>query len=329
VTDSAPAPFDALDPGAVFAAAESIGLEPSGRLFALNSYENRVYQLGDEQGALWVLKFYRPARWSDAQIDEEHAFTFELAGAELPVAAPLQRDGESLFVHRRLRFAAFPYLAGRAPELEDRATLGLLGRTLARIHAIGATARFSHRPALTIDRLGERAREQVLDSGFVPEPLTEQYALVSEQLIGRIRQAFDAFGPLPRVRIHGDCHAGNILWRENGPLFVDLDDCMSGPRIQDLWMFLSGDSASQQSSWAALMEGYELFGELDFAELTLVESLRSLRILHHAAWIAHRWHDPAFPRAFPWFADARFWERHISDLLEQLAAIDDPPILSR
>jgi len=329
VTDSAPAPFDALDPGAVFAAAESIGLEPSGRLFALNSYENRVYQLGDEQGALWVLKFYRPARWSDAQIAEEHSFTFELAAAELPVAAPIVRDGASLFTHRRLRFAAFPYLAGRAPELDDRATLGLLGRTLARIHGIGAARRFAHRPALTVARLGERARELVMDSGFVPESLDEQYARVSEQVIGRVRQSFDAFGPLPAVRIHGDCHAGNILWRENGPLFVDLDDCMSGPRIQDLWMFLAGDAASQQSSWAALMEGYELFGVLDYAELTLVESLRSLRMLHHAAWIAHRWHDPAFPRAFPWFADARFWERHISDLLEQLAAMDDPPILSR
>jgi Ser/Thr protein kinase RdoA (MazF antagonist) len=169
----------------------------------------------------------------------------------------------------------------------------------------------------------------VLDSGFVPEALGEQYERVSEQVIGRVRQCFDSFGPLPQLRIHGDCHVGNILWRENGPLFVDLDDCMSGPRIQDLWMFLSGDAASQQSSWAAIMEGYELFGEFDYAELTLVEALRSLRILHHASWIAHRWGDPAFPRAFPWFSDARFWERHISDLFEQLSAMDDPPILSR
>ena len=329
MTHSAPAPFDALDPDAVFAAAESIGLEPSGRLFALNSYENRVYQLGDEQGALWVLKFYRPARWSDAAIGEEHAFTFELAAAELPVAAPLTRDGRSLFVHAKLRFAAFPYLAGRAPELDDLATLSLLGRTLARIHAIGNRARFAHRPKLSLARLGEQAQQLVLDSGFVPEALSEQYERVSAQVIGRVRQCFDSFGPLPQLRIHGDCHVGNILWRENGPLFVDLDDCMSGPRIQDLWMFLSGDAASQQSSWAAIMEGYELFGEFDYAELTLVEALRSLRILHHASWIAHRWGDPAFPRAFPWFSDARFWERHISDLFEQLSAMDDPPILSR
>jgi Ser/Thr protein kinase RdoA (MazF antagonist) len=234
-----------------------------------------------------------------------------------------------LFVHDRLRFAAFPYLAGRAPELDDNATLTLLGRTLARMHAIGNRAPFQHRPALTLDRLGVQARTTVQRSGFVPEALEEQYARVSEQVIGRVRQCLENFGPLPRLRIHGDCHAGNILWRENGPLFVDLDDCMSGPRIQDLWMFLSGDAASQQSAWAAVMEGYELFGEFDFAELTLVEALRSLRILHHAAWIASRWKDPAFPRAFPWFGDSRFWERHIADLFEQLSAMDDPPILSR
>jgi Ser/Thr protein kinase RdoA (MazF antagonist) len=329
VTHSAPAPFDRLTPIVVSDAAESIGLAPSGRLFALNSYENRVYQVGDDDGALWVLKFYRPARWSDAQIEEEHSFTFELAGAELPVAAPIERDGTSLFEFEGLRFAAFPYLPGRAPELDQAATLTLLGRTLARMHAIGARRPFDHRPLLDLDRLGVRARAAVRGSGFVPEALVEQYARVSEQVIGRVRQCFENFGSLPRVRIHGDCHAGNILWRETGPLFVDLDDCMSGPRIQDLWMFLSGDAASQQSAWAQIMEGYEVFAEFDYAELTLVEALRSLRILHHASWIATRWHDPAFPRAFPWFGEARFWERHISDLFEQLSAMDDPPILSR
>ena len=313
----------------MFSAAESVGLVPSGRLFALNSYENRVYQLGDEAGALWVLKFYRPARWSDAAIGEEHSFTHELAEADLPVAAPLRREGASLFVHRGLRFAVFPWLTGRAPELDRRDTLTLLGRTLARMHAIGGRRRFEHRPALTVERLGDDARALVIDSGFVPDALAAQYARVSEQVIGRVRQCFDAFGPLPPVRIHGDCHLGNILWRDSGPLFVDLDDCMSGPRIQDLWMFLSGDAAEQQAAWAALMEGYEVFGEFDHAELTLVEALRSLRILHHAAWIAQRWRDPAFPRAFPWFGEPRFWERHISDLQEQLAAMDDPPILAR
>jgi Ser/Thr protein kinase RdoA (MazF antagonist) len=329
VTHSAPAPFDSLDPDAVFSAAESIGLQPSGRLFALNSYENRVYQLGEDDGTLWVLKFYRPARWSDAQIDEEHEFTFEMADAELPVAAPHRVDGDSLFAHAGLRFAAFPYLAGRAPELDNGPTLTILGRTLARMHAIGSRRRFEHRPALDIDRLGWNARTAVLDSGFLPDSLFEQYERVSEQVLDRISQCFEGFGPLPQVRIHGDCHGGNILWRETGPLFVDLDDCQSGPRIQDLWMFLSGDAASQQASWAAIMEGYELFAQFDFAELTLVEALRSLRILHYASWIATRWHDPAFPRAFPWFGEARFWERHLSDLFEQMAAMDDPPILSK
>jgi Ser/Thr protein kinase RdoA (MazF antagonist) len=329
VTHSALAPFDGLSPIVVSDAAESIGLEPSGRLFALNSYENRVYQLGDEAGVLWVLKFYRPRRWSNAAILEEHGFTLELAAEDLPVAAPIVRDGTSLFEFDGLRFAAFPSLAGRAPELDDTATLTVLGRTLARIHAVGGRSQFQHRPALTLRRLGEEAREGVLDSGFVPEALEAQYARVSEQVIGRVRQALENFGPLPAGRIHGDCHAGNILWREGGPVFVDLDDCMSGPRIQDLWMFLSGDAANQQSLWAALMEGYEVFREFDYAELTLVEALRSLRILHHAAWIARRWEDPAFPRAFPWFGEGRFWERHIADLFEQLAAMDDPPILSR
>jgi Ser/Thr protein kinase RdoA (MazF antagonist) len=240
-----------LTPVVVAEAAESVGLHPSGRLFALNSYENRVYQLGDEDGALWVLKFYRPARWSDAAIAEEHEFTFDLAEAELPVAVPLVRDGRSLFTHGGLRFAAFAYLAGRPPELDDRDTLILLGRTLARMHAVGGAARFSHRPKLSVERLGEQSRDLVIDTGFVPEALAEQYARVSGQVIRRIRQSFDAFGPLPGLRIHGDCHAGNILWRANGPLFVDLDDCMSGPRIQDLWMFLAGDAASQQSSRCA------------------------------------------------------------------------------
>ncbi len=329
MTHSAPAPFDFLTPLVVAEAAESIGLQPSGRLFALNSYENRVYQLGDEDGALWVLKFYRPARWSDAQIAEEHSFTFELAGAELPVAAPLVRDGESLFVHRRLRFAAFPYLGGRAPELDDRATLTLLGRTLARMHAIGGRTRFAHRPGTHAravrqpgKRTGDRKRlcTRVADRTICARQCTGDRT--SPTVFRRLRTPAGVADPrrLP-------CRQHPVA--RTGPLFVDLDDCMSGPRIQDLWMFLSGDAASQQASWAALMEGYELFGEFDYAELTLVESLRSLRILHHAAWIAPRWHDPAFPRAFPWFADARFWERHISDLLEQLAAMDDPPILAR
>ena len=247
-----------------------------GRLFALNSYENRVYQLGDDDGALWVLKFYRPARWSDAQIDEEHAFTLELAAAELPVAAPIERDGDE-FVRASAacgsrRFRTSP---GARPSSTTSATLTLLGRTLARMHAIGDRERFEHRPALDLERLGVHARaSRCCEAASYPRRSTSNMRASANRSSDESDSASTTSGRCRGVRIHGDCHAGNILWRENGPLFVDLDDCMSGPRIQDLWMFLSGDAASQQSSWAAIMEGYELFGEFDFAELTLVEALR-------------------------------------------------------
>ncbi|MEZ5473898.1 MAG: serine/threonine protein kinase [Steroidobacteraceae bacterium] len=329
MTERANRPFAALDPPAVLAAAESIGIATSGRLLALNSYENRVYQVADESGALWVFKFYRPARWRDAEIREEHDFALELAQAELPVAAPLQRDGETLFHLDGQRFAAFEYLAGRAPELDRPDALELLGRTLARVHAIGAIARFRQRPALSLQRLGFDARQSVLASGFVPRALADRYADISAQLLDRVQQEFDAVGPVSDLRIHGDCHPGNILWRATGPLFVDFDDCVSGPRVQDLWMFLAGGAAEQQSGWAHLMTGYESFGSVDAIELRLIEPLRSLRMLHYAAWLAVRWDDPAFPRAFPWFVEPRYWERHLQDLMEQLANIDEPPLLAR
>ncbi len=320
--------FAALEPGVVLEAAESIGLKPSGRLLALNSYENRVYQLGDLQGELWVLKFYRPARWDDAQILEEHALTAELAARDLPVATPLALDGRTLFGHRDYRFAAYPYLGGRAPELDRADQLELLGRTVARMHAVGAVRRFAARPALSVERLGYQARATVLAGRCVPDGLQERYAQVSERVVERVAAEFDAVGPVSSIRLHGDCHPGNILWRETGPLFVDFDDCVMGPRIQDLWMFLSGSAREQQAAWSHVMRGYELFGELDSLELRLVEPLRALRMVHYAAWLAARWTDPAFPRAFPWFGEPRFWERHLDDLLEQLAAIDEPPLLA-
>ncbi len=311
------------------AAADAIGIAASGRLLALNSYENRVYQVADEAGVLWVFKFYRPNRWSDAAILEEHRYTLELAAHELPVARPLQRDGSTLFHLAGQRYAAFEYLAGRAPELDRPDALELLGRTLARVHAVGRVARFEHRPVLSLQRLGSDAREQVLASGFVPAALQDRYADISAQLLDRVADEFDAVGPVSQLRIHGDCHPGNILWRATGPLFVDFDDCMTGPAVQDLWMFLAGGPAEQQSGWMHLMRGYESFGEVDALELRLVEPLRSLRILHYAGWLAARWDDPAFPRAFPWFSEPRYWERHLQDLMEQLSNIDEPPLLAR
>jgi Ser/Thr protein kinase RdoA (MazF antagonist) len=321
-------PFSGLTPEVVLDAAAAFGLEPDGRLFALNSYENRVYQLGAGDGQL-VLKFYRPGRWSDSQIAEEHQFTAELAAAELPVAAPLAIGGASLLRYREFRFAAFPWMHGRAPELDAPEARQLLGRSIARLHQIGATRPFAARTSISVQRLGWEARAQVLASELLPEALRERYSSVSGALLERVTAAFSAAAPLHSIRIHGDCHLGNLLWDEHGPLFVDLDDCATGPRVQDLWMMLSGSAAEQQQQWQDLLEGYQQFADFDFIELTIIEPLRALRMLHHAGWVVSRWTDPAFPRAFPWAAEPRYWEGYLNDLLEQHAAIDEPPLLQR
>jgi Ser/Thr protein kinase RdoA (MazF antagonist) len=319
-------PFTGLTPEVVLDAAASVGLDVDGRLFALNSYENRVYQLG-RSGGLLVLKFYRPARWSDAQIDEEHRFTAELAAAELPVAAPVQVEGRTLFKYRDFRFAAFPWMAGRAPELDAPEARQIFGRTLARMHQIGALQPFQVRPGLGVRRLGWEAREQVLTGALLPEFLHERYESVSAALLERVEQAFEEAGEVRNIRIHGDCHMGNLLWNERGPVLVDLDDCAMGPRMQDLWMMLAGSSSEQQRQWSELLEGYTQFADFDFREVRLIEPLRALRMLHHAAWVSHRWLDPAFPRAFPWLGEARYWEGYLRDLLEQLETVNDPPLL--
>ena len=318
-------PFTGLSPEVVLDAAASVGLEPDGRLFALNSYENRVYQLGTPSGSL-VLKFYRPARWSNAQIEEEHQFTAELAAQELPVAAPVRVDGYTLFQYRDFRFAAFPWMTGRAPELDAPEARQIFGRTLGRIHQVGALRPFQVRPRIGIRRLGWEAREQVLAESLLPDYLRERYESVSATLLERVEQSFQEAGDVRDIRIHGDCHMGNLLWNERGPVLVDLDDCAMGPRMQDLWMMLAGSSDEQQRQWAELLEGYGQFADFDFRELRLIEPLRALRMIHHAAWVSHRWLDPAFPRAFPWLGEARYWEGYLRDLVEQVEAIDDPPL---
>jgi Ser/Thr protein kinase RdoA (MazF antagonist) len=324
---SDPQPFQGLTPGLVLDAAVAAGLDPDGRLFALNSYENRVYQLYGADGPM-VLKFYRPARWSDAQILEEHELTAELAAAELPVAAPLSVAGETLLRFHDFRFTAFPWIRGRAPELDAPEARALLGRTVARLHQVGARRAFRVRPHIGIQRLGWEARSQVLSSELLPAALTERYSSVSGALLERVTEGFAAVGTQAAIRLHGDCHLGNLLWNERGPAFVDLDDCAMGPRIQDLWMMLSGPPAEQQRQWAELLEGYQQFADLELRELRLIEPLRALRMLHHAAWVAHRWRDPAFPRAFPWLGEERYWEQYLQDLLEQIEAIDDPPLFA-
>lgn len=319
-------PFAGLSPEVVLDAAAALGGEVDGRLFALNSYENRVYQLGQGAGSQ-VFKFYRPGRWSDAQIGEEHAFAAELAEAELPVAAPVRVEGRTLFVFGGFRYAVFPWMPGRAPELDAPGSREMLGRCLARMHRLGATRPFATRLHLSVERLGTAARETVLNCSMLPDGVRESYEHASGALLERVQGVFDSAGQLRELRIHGDCHLGNLLWNEHGPVFVDLDDCVMGPAVQDLWMLLSGTPAEQQAQWRELLEGYQQFADFDFRELLLIEPLRALRMMHHAAWIAQRWGDPAFPRAFPWFAEPRYWERHIGDLLEQLAAIDAPPLL--
>ncbi|NBW89920.1 MAG: serine/threonine protein kinase [Gammaproteobacteria bacterium] len=320
---SAEQPFAGLTPDVVIESLERLGIECDGRLFALNSYENRVYQVGVGAQEMRVLKFYRPGRWTDAQILEEHAFTRELLAADLPVAAPEIIDGTTLLHHAGLRYALFPRLAARAVEIDARGSLELIGRTLGRMHAVGARARFAVRPALTSERLGWHARDVLLDSPLLDESLADKYAEVSGELLEAVDAAIERVGPAASIRLHGDCHLGNILWNERGPVFVDLDDCMMGPRIQDLWMFLSGSEDEREAQWRELVAGYRQFHDVEKFERELVEPLRALRMVHHAAWIASRWNDPAFPRAFPWFTSPRFWQEHVSDLWQQLALLRD------
>lgn len=324
--DALARPFEALSPDVVLDAAASIGIEGDGRLLALNSYENRVYQLGTDADYL-VLKFYREGRWSDAQIAEEHEFTAEMAAAELPVAAPLRIDGGTLFEYRGYRFCAFPWMPGRPPELDAAQSLTLLGRAIARIHQVGCVRSFRVRPRLDAQRLGWQARAAVLASGLIPEELARRYEEVSGELLEAVEAVFASAGEVGAIRIHGDCHLGNLLWNERGPVFVDLDDCMMGPRIQDLWMLLSGPPDVQQRQWGEILEGYQQFADFDYREVLLVEALRSLRMLHHAGWVAQRWRDPAFPRAFPWFGERRNWENYLLDLLEQSSNMHEQPLL--
>jgi len=316
-------PFSGLTPDTVLSAAEAVGLKPDGHLFALNSYENRVYRLGCDDGPALVLKFYRAARWSDAQILEEHAFALELAAAEIPVVAPIRLGDSTLRHFQGYRLAAFPLRPGGAPDLDQPEARELLGRTLGRIHAIGALRPFVARPSLTGERLGARARRTVLASGQFPEHMRARYEQVSTRLISQVLEQTrngEAWRP---IRLHGDCHLGNILWQAQGPVFVDLDDCLNGPAIQDLWMFLSGNPDERARQWSELLAGYERFATLDHRQTRLVEPLRAVRMLNHAAWIAERWTDPAFPRAFPWFGEARFWEQHVLDLAEQSQTLDE------
>ena len=306
---------------------ESLGFRSDGRFLALNSYENRVYRIGIEGGEPIVAKFYRPQRWSDSAIQEEHDLTAELADQELPVIAPWRNAaGRSLHRIGLHRFAVYPCRGGRAPELDDADHLEQLGRFVARIHALGAMRPFAHRDRLTVAEFAEASRELLLASGLLPDYLSAAYADVSQRLVDKLHAAFDAASSLTWLRAHGDLHAGNVLWTEQGPHLVDFDDARTAPAVQDLWMFLSGERDYMTARLGDLLAGYTQFRDFDPAELRLIEPLRTLRMMHYAAWLARRWDDPAFPPAFPWFNTPRYWEEHLTGLREQLLALDEPPL---
>jgi Ser/Thr protein kinase RdoA (MazF antagonist) len=319
-------PFSSLTPDSVLDALDSIGLRGDGRLLVLNSYENRVYQADIEDGPPLIAKFYRPARWSEAQILEEHAFVAALAEREIPVVPALKIDGRTLHLFNGFRFSVFTRHGGRAPELDDRDTLEWLGRFIGRIHAVGAMESYRHRPVLDIESFGLEPSAYLLEHDFIPAELVEVYRGVVALALEGIRLCFQRAGDVKKIRMHGDCHVGNVLWTDKGPHFVDFDDSRMGPAIQDLWMLLSGERADMMRQLSDLMAGYEDFHDFDLRELHLVEALRTLRLIHYAAWIARRWDDPAFTVAFPWFNTQRYWQDRILELREQIALMDEPPL---
>lgn len=323
-------PFLLLDPDSILGALDRCGLHTDGRLLALNSYENRVYQVGLEDGSSVIAKFYRPQRWNDAQILEEHNFVQQLIEAELPIVAPMALEGRTLLYHRQqdieFRFAIFPRQGGRSPELDRPGHLEWMGRLIARIHAVGALSEFTVRPTLDINSFGIEPSAYLLEHDFIPIDLREVYDGVVEQALDGVRRCYERAGSVSLLRLHGDCHLGNVLWTDAGPHFVDFDDSRSGPAVQDVWMLLSGERQEMTAQLSEFLHGYEDFYDFDPRELYLVEALRTLRLIHYAAWIARRWEDPAFPMAFPWFNTQRYWQDRILELREQIALMDEAPL---
>lgn len=318
-------PYDSLTPDRVVDCIESTGLVSDLRLLALNSYENRVYQVGIDSDSPVIAKFYREGRWTDEQILEEHAFSQELVDHEISVVAPLKINGETLHHAFGHRFSLFERRGGHPPELDNLAHIYRLGQTLGRIHRIGAARDFAYRRDISAHRMATESRLFV-ENGFVPLELETAYRTLARDCDEAASDILNGMGPENMQRVHGDCHAGNILWRDDTAHFVDLDDCVTGPAIQDVWMFLSGERHQQERQLNEFVEGYEEFHDFDPRQLNWIEALRTLRIMHHAKWLAERWTDPAFPKAFPWFGQGRFWSDHILELREQLAAMNEPPL---
>ena len=319
--------FANLSPSDVLNNIEEFGYQCDGRLLALNSYENRVYRVGLDDGSSLIAKFYRPQRWSNECILEEHSYTQMLADLEIPVVAPLTVDGQTLLETEHFRIAMFTNRGGRAPDLENFDQLEQMGRFMGRIHQVGKSESFQYRPRLTIDSFGHQARQYILDNDFIPKDLEQAYASLTEQLLKETALCYERAGDVELIRCHGDCHPSNVLWTDDGPHIVDFDDARMAPAVQDLWMFISGDRADQTAGLDAVLAGYTEFCDFDPRQLHLIEALRTLRLIHYYGWLAKRWDDPAFKIAFPWFNTQQCWEDHILSLREQAALIHEEPLV--
>ncbi len=316
-------PFDKLTPDFIMDAVESLGYRCDYRILTLNSYENRVYQVGIDEADPLIVKFYRPDRWNKAQLAEEQQFIEELAAHELPVVAPLKdAEGNTLHRFRGFYFSLSPRRGGHSPELANLEHLQVIGRLLGRIHAIGMQCPFRYRPTLTAQSFGHDSVNFLLEKECIPGDYCAAYESLTRDLLAIIDSRFAAVS-VRNIRVHGDCHCGNMLWREDAPHFVDFDDTRMAPAIQDLWMLLSGREDQQQQQLEKILEGYYQFCDFNPAELQLIEPLRTLRIINYSAWLARRWDDPAFPRTFPWFNSVQYWGEHILELREQMAALQE------
>ncbi|RUO27050.1 serine/threonine protein kinase [Aliidiomarina minuta] len=316
--------FQGLTPDLIMDALESVDVWPESGLLALNSYENRVYQFIAANNKRYVVKFYRPERWTDAQILEEHSFTKELLEAEIPVVAPLELAGSTLPHYKGYRFAVFNSVGGRALEADQEEHLFQLGRQIGRLHMVGKARPFKERPLLFMPQDLIDAEATLTECSLIPQAMRTPFFTIFRHVVDRLKD-FD-IKQVNSIRLHGDCHVGNLLWGDQGLTFVDLDDCRQGPAIQDLWMMLSGDRYAQQLQLDTLVDGYDEFASFDTKELALIEPLRAWRIIQYMAWLAKRWQDPAFPRSFSWFAEEAYWERQVLTLKEQLAAFDESPL---
>ena len=319
-------PYDRLTPDMIIDAVESAGYLSDARLLALNSYENRVYQVGIEDSTPLIAKFYRPERWSEAQILEEHRFSLELQDAEISVVAPMVNDqGASLHTFEGFQFALFLRRGGYPPELDNLDNMLVLGRTLGRIHAVGRAGQFKVRHSMSVQRMLSNSRELLLEK-FIPRDLVPAYESLTADLEQQVRSVFSEVQPEDFISIHGDCHVSNILWRDNTAHFVDFDDCCAAPAMQDLWMFLNGERHDHQLQLSELVEGYSEFCDFDPRQIRWIETLRILRLIHYAAWLGRRWEDPAFPRSFTWFNTERYWADHILELREQMSDLQEEPL---